>query len=357
MTALKNRHDEERRALNEKLQSVYNERLKINNLEFETANELRQTIENLEQELMQMKNENDSLKTTANQLRMELDECANKMEANELKMITLHNENEQLHEMKMDNISESELNDTKSQNHVLQAEIDRMGRELQEERDKGENLEKRCEEMETLHNELMMKGEQMSKEQKVKQDETASLKRAYQQLLAEYNELDREFVKFKNFKKNQKKMKRVLSVLTPKHSENTMQIETKILEQELFDEQQRTKDLIRIIDELKVENSILSTDIGKLKRSGDNVDILEMQSLLIKNDKLAKKIKIQQKKIEMYKKKMGKNKNDFSILSIGSSTSCSSNESSKCKRSKKRKYSELRQLAVDTRDAKRIRHN
>merc|ERR1712187_686691 len=90
---------------------------------------------------------------------------------------------------------------------------------------------------------------------------------------------------------------------------------------------------------LKIQNAILLTDIDKYKQcenGKENVDILEMQTLRIKNEKLNKKLKIQSKKIEMYKKKMGKRKNDLSLVSIASSEGSGSSQ-----KRKKRKFSEM----------------
>merc|ERR1712228_716836 len=234
---------------------------------------------------------------------------ANKMESNELKLITLQNENEQLHEMKTENNIENELiNDKNAKIIALQIEINRINKELDEENAKECESAKRFKEMKAMYNEMLIKNKQLCKDQKMIQNESDKMSVAYKRLLIEFDELDREYTEYKNCQKNelklqnQKKMKRIL---TPKQSENvTMKIETKILEQELFDEQQRTKDLNQMIDELKIQNSILLTDMNKLKAFDDegmNSNILEMQSLQIKNDKLSKKIKIQQKKIEMYK--------------------------------------------------------
>ena len=109
------------------------------------------------------------------------------------------------------------------------------------------------------------------------------------------------------------------------------------------------------------------------------IDIsVKLQTLSMKNDKLQKKIKIQQAKIEMYKKKLCRNKekekkanrqNKENVSSISSLSVCSSGSSSNSgnhRRSKKRKFGEMASSDApqqvtgnggDKRSKKRVRTN
>merc|ERR1712154_173173 len=151
------------------------------------------------------------------------------------------------------------------------------------------------------------------------------------------------------------------------------EIRIHILEQELMDEQKQVEQLKDAIDALKIEISTLNANLQKMKSverkstDGTNDDdaLLRMSDLSKQNQKLTKKIKIQQKKIEMFKKKVKKQKAlldgkegntvssadgsldvsamsalDLSIQSSGSSiSSCSL--SGHHRKSKKRKYADM----------------
>merc|ERR1712154_52130 len=281
-------------------EDVYNEKRKLSDIEYQKMDELTKKMEELQTKFVKLENENEERKSSEKRLRSELEENEQKMEEYELRIITLQNETNQLQEIYKEhknkiNSQEIKLNDKNMEIVALNKSMVNLENGLNENGCNEHKLRMRYQQIEEMYNKILIRNQSL--EQHI--DHITKDKESMQNKL---NSLQIQCDKMKKLNDRNSKvenMKNIQSeIQTPK--EIQIQIKTEILEQELYDEQKETKRLKGIIDELKIKNAKISQDLHKTEV--DNNNLLEIQNMRTKNNKLTKKIKMQQAKIEMFKK-------------------------------------------------------
>jgi len=401
---LAEQHNEEIAVLNEKLLDKYQRKLESNDEDFEQVNKLQNELQSLQQKHKKLQDAHDDLTSLRKQLQSELDGYEQKTEENELKLITLQNKHDQLHAMNQEyeqtvNEYEATLKQRDGQISALQKQIDELARLRETDENWKSEVRAKYEEIECMYNGLLIQQHKLKQTLHGLQDEKVDLQKQLDAATSAYDNEQRQCLELKQRLERSiqnassdhlEAKKRKFAVDTPKG--NTMEIRTRILQQELLDEQRESKKLKQMIDALKIENSTLMSDINKLRKEVDggnlsdersedaNALILRLQNVSLQNDKLSKKVKVQEAKIAMYRKKLNRDRRDgrkqneddkenmhgnaehdlssnISTLStasiLSSASSLSSNSGSR--RDRKRKYAQIVQDPHRVDDNRRVK--
>lgn len=210
------------------------------------------------------------MKSSIERSRAEIEEYEQKIEETELKLITLQNDIDQLREIKeeFETIAterDATLIEKKEEIESLKKSMESIKSSLEGNSGIVSDFRVKFESLEQMYNNAMIRNKKIESELTATSEDKVSIEKQLSSLQTDHENLQREFTDYKRQKgtRMDHAAKRKAKVDTP-HGQ-TEEIRAQILEQELFDEQKQSEQLMSLVDELKIENSTLSANLQKMK--------------------------------------------------------------------------------------------